>query len=93
MITIKVSRTGAYIIEGDDMAQVRLVDADGNEISHAGRKKISLCRCGASSTKPFCDSTHTKIGFLAAEKAAAELDAQKAAGGGVAGTPSDPGAT
>ena len=38
-----------------------LKDADGKSIPT--RSKIALCRCGASSTKPFCDGTHARIGF------------------------------
>lgn len=55
---------------------MRVIDADGNEYDLAGEgERIALCRCGGSTTKPFCDGTHSKIGFQAAERAVAEADA------------------
>lgn len=33
---------------------------------------VFLCRCGASSNKPFCDGTHSRIGFQAAAEAVPE---------------------
>ena len=53
----------------------RLIDADGNEYDLTGRETVALCRCGGSTTKPFCDGTHSKTGFEAAERAVAEADA------------------
>jgi CDGSH-type Zn-finger protein len=37
-------------------------------------ESIALCRCGGSKTKPFCDRTHSEIGFAAAERAVAAAD-------------------
>ena len=63
MATIKVRQNGPYLVEGDD---VKLVDWNGNEYQPT-RRPFALCRCGASSNRPFCDGTHTKVGFQATE--------------------------
>ena len=68
MSTITVRLNGPYKVEGDD---VKVVDWNGNEYQIA-KRPFALCRCGASTTKPFCDGTHSKIGFQAAEAAVPE---------------------
>ena len=67
-VEIKARENGPYRVTGP----VKLIDADGNEydIPDDG-KPIALCRCGGSTTKPFCDGTHSKTGFQAAERAVA----------------------
>lgn len=76
-LTIKVRQNGPYAIDlatGD----IALVDHEGNPIAYTlkeGKTTIALCRCGASSTKPFCDGTHSRIGFEAAEEARRDFDA------------------
>jgi CDGSH-type Zn-finger protein len=67
-VTIRVLENGPYRVEGP----VRIIDADGNVHDIAGKPRVSLCRCGASTRKPFCDGTHSRIGFAAAERAVAE---------------------
>lgn len=67
-VTISFSDDGPYIVKGP----VKLVDQDGKEVPL--NPVIALCRCGGSSTKPFCDGTHSKIGFAAAETARDDFD-------------------
>jgi CDGSH-type Zn-finger protein len=64
-VKITVRPNGPYRVEG----VVTLVDAEGKEWDLTGKPAFSLCRCGASVNKPFCDGTHSKIGFQAAEAA------------------------
>ena len=42
---------------------IKLVDTNGNEWNVAGKPAFSLCRCGASANRPFCDGAHSRIGF------------------------------
>jgi CDGSH iron-sulfur domain-containing protein 3 len=67
-VEIKVRDSGPYKVTGP----IRLIDADGNEYDVPKGESIVLCRCGGSTTKPFCDKTHSKIGFEAAERAVRE---------------------
>ena len=56
---IMVINNGSLRIEGD----FEIVDMNGQPFGLAGRTKVSLCRCGQSSNKPFCDSSHKTCGF------------------------------
>ena len=72
-VKITVRRNGPYRVEAPP-GTVKLVDMDGNEWDLSQKVKegmtaFSLCRCGGSVTKPFCDGTHSKMGFQAAEGA------------------------
>jgi CDGSH-type Zn-finger protein len=44
-------------------------DAQGNSFDLSGRETISLCRCGASANKPFCDGAHRQSGFQSSVQA------------------------
>jgi CDGSH-type Zn-finger protein len=56
---IIVNNNGSLKIEGD----IEIYDASGEKYDLAGRTVISLCRCGQSNNKPFCDGAHSKCGF------------------------------
>jgi len=59
-VTIKARMNGPYKVEGP----VRVLDAEGNEFVVPEGNAIVLCRCGHSATKPFCDASHKRVGFL-----------------------------
>jgi CDGSH-type Zn-finger protein len=65
MTTIKVTQNGPLQVDGAD---VSLVDWNGAPYPIA-KRPFYLCRCGGSTNKPFCDGTHSKTGFKAAEAA------------------------
>jgi CDGSH-type Zn-finger protein len=53
-VKITVNNNGSLRIEGD----FEIMDAEGKYYGLAGRDVISLCRCGLSANKPFCDGSH-----------------------------------
>ena len=67
-VKITAKRNGPYRVEAPE-GLIELVDADGNRYDLTGKTAFSLCRCGGSVNKPFCDGTHSKLGFQAAESA------------------------
>lgn len=56
---ITVNSNGSIRVEGD----FEIVDPAGNAFGLAGRTTVSLCRCGHSANKPFCDGSHKTSGF------------------------------
>jgi CDGSH-type Zn-finger protein len=64
-VKITIRKNGPFRVEGP----VDLVDADGNAYDLTGKPGISLCRCGQSNNKPFCDGSHNACGFQSAETA------------------------
>lgn len=51
---ITVNNNGSLRIEGD----FEIVDKEGNAYGLGGRTLVSICRCGLSQNKPFCDGAH-----------------------------------
>jgi CDGSH-type Zn-finger protein len=56
---VTVNNNGSIRIEGE----FEILDPQGNAFDLAGRSVISLCRCGQSKNKPFCDGSHNATGF------------------------------
>src|SRR6516162_10072271 len=76
-VKITVRPNGPYRVEAPE-GSIELVDANGNRYDLTGKPAFSLCRCGGSTNKPFCDGTHSQIGFQAAEAAVKKVDAESA---------------
>ncbi len=74
---ITVTRNGPYLVVGAIPLAVQTIVSDSEGGSREWRQggefevseEYSLCRCGHSANKPFCDSTHLKIRFDGTETA------------------------
>jgi len=60
-VTIKVRANGPYKVTG----QARVVDPSGRDVTCPEGEAMALCRCGNSQTKPFCDASHKRLGWVA----------------------------
>ena len=77
---IRVSKNGPYIVSGDIPLVKKEIrnDAEGycstwHEVeTYPLQEQYTLCRCGQSKNKPFCDGTHAKIHFDGTETAGDE---------------------
>lgn len=56
---ITIRNNGSIRVEGD----FEIVDPEGRPFGLGGQTAVSLCRCGHSSNKPFCDGSHKTSGF------------------------------
>ena len=57
---VTVQKNGPLRVEGENL---QLLDPEGLAYGLAGRTVITLCRCGNSGNKPFCDGSHNHHGF------------------------------
>lgn len=69
--SITICPNGPYVVSGGVplSEQFIVVNAAGDSIDYqqgrlySSQATVQLCRCGQSSTKPFCDGTHASVGF------------------------------
>lgn len=77
---VQIAKNGPYLVSGGlPMAKQTIgVNSAGESVkwtagqAYPAQAAYSLCRCGHSANKPFCDGSHTKIGFDGTETASRE---------------------
>jgi CDGSH-type Zn-finger protein len=85
-VKVVVTRNGPYLVTGGAPLNEQIIFAGSNGDSEAWQQGASfppqasyaLCRCGQSKTKPYCDGTHTKVGFDGTETASRKPYAEQA---------------
>ncbi len=65
MTKVTVRNNGPLRLEGE----FTICDMEAKEFDLSGRTAISLCRCGHSEDKPFCDGSHKRVNFQSEVKA------------------------
>ncbi len=53
-VKLTINSNGSVKIDGD----FEIVDREGTAYGLQGRTVVSICRCGHSANKPFCDGSH-----------------------------------
>ncbi|HEX2425399.1 MAG TPA: CDGSH iron-sulfur domain-containing protein [Actinomycetota bacterium] len=79
-MSITVTENGPYMVAGGVPLALQTIVSDEEDISVEWReggsfdaeREYRLCRCGQSSTKPFCDDSHERVGFDGTETATRE---------------------
>jgi CDGSH-type Zn-finger protein len=71
-VVITVRPNGPLRVEG----HIVLKDADGKEWDLTGKPAVSLCRCGLSANRPFCDGAHSRQGWQCNASPAGNLTGQ-----------------
>ena len=78
-VVIRLRENGPMVIQLP--ANLKVVDHAGNEFTiSAGKPAVALCRCGQSANRPFCDGSHKRVGFQAAELEQPKPDAPQTPG-------------
>jgi len=54
---LTINSNGSVKVEGD----FEIVDRAGDHYDLGGRDIVSICRCGLSKNKPFCDGSHKNL--------------------------------
>lgn len=83
---VVVAKNGPYLVSGNIPLATQTIVADGEGGSESfaqgppikTQPNYALCRCGRSGTKPFCNGTHSKIGFDGSETASREAYVEQA---------------
>jgi CDGSH-type Zn-finger protein len=86
MKKITVSKNGPYIVSGSVPLAIQTIGVNHRGEStewvegrvFASSPEYALCRCGHSKNEPFCDGTHSKVGFDGTETASHAPVAQQA---------------
>ncbi len=79
---IKVSLNGPYIVTGNVPLMKMVIETDEEEYpytwlvteTYPNQSRYSLCRCGESGNKPYCDNSHKKAKFDGTEEQEKKLD-------------------
>jgi len=71
--TVVACPNGPLLLRGD----VEILTETGEPVPRS-RKTVALCRCGASSIKPYCDGTHKLIGFTTGSASGASPSREQA---------------